>query len=194
MRHRRGRRRNGDGSREGERPGMNRRRRHRRATMKGKRRRGKAAPWEASRSRAGILWDADASDSLRGSRPKRNHRNERGRRTERKDLRQGKADEGNPEHPRAAAHSLPHVPSAPVPQKIKVLGRGMGARGKGDSPFSKGCPSFPANFTTSLSSSACRWGNAQNRGAVRENAGARWKPTSGEISEAEISAGRAKKS
>ena len=173
---------------------MNRRRRHRRATMKGKRRRGKAAPWEASRSRAGILWDADASDSLRGSRPKRNHRNERGRRTERKDLRQGKADEGNPEHPRAAAHSLPHVPSAPVPQKIKVLGRGMGARGKGDSPFSKGCPSFPANFTTSLSSSACRWGNAQNRGAVRENAGARRKPTSGEIFEAEISAGRAKKS
>ena len=45
--------------------------------------------------------------------------------------------------------------------KIKVLGRGMGARGKGDSPFSKGCHPSPAISFISLSSSACRRGNSE---------------------------------
>ena len=67
-------------------------------------------------------------------------RNARNCRAEKRACAGLRQEKGTPRESTRRSDAHPAAPfSAPVPPKIKVLGRGMGVRGKGESPFSADC-------------------------------------------------------
>ena len=78
-------------------------------------------------------------------------RNARNCRAEKRACAGLRQEKGTPRESTRRSDAHPAAPFFRVrPPKIKVLGRGMGVRGKGDSPFSKGCHPSPAISSFSL--------------------------------------------